>query len=102
MSPDAHFPAAKLLQKFGINKDLTVKIKFILIFSGKYWVFAQGCERKFGGKIPNNRQNEVAENPPGVYAVKEGKGRAEFTTKNLEVPNKLTKKNLKFAHVKKI
>ena len=68
MSPDAHFPAAKLLQKFGINKDLTVKIKFILIFSGKYWVFAQGCERKFGG------------NPPGVYVVKEGKGRAEVTT----------------------
>ena len=90
MSPDAHFPAANLQQKFGINKDLTVKIKFILIFSGKYWVFAQGCERKFGG------------NPPGVYAVKEGKGRAEITTKNLEVPNKLTKKYLKFAHVKKI
>ena len=39
-----------------------------MIFSGKYWVFAQGCERKFGG------------NPPGVYAVKEGKGRAEVTT----------------------
>lgn len=39
-----NFAGAKLLQKFGINKDLTVKIKFILIFSGKYWVFAQGCE----------------------------------------------------------
>ena len=30
------------------------------------------CERKFGG------------NPPGVYEVKEGKGRAEITTKNLK------------------
>jgi len=50
--PGRSFSAAKLLQKFGINKDLTVKIKFILIFSGKYWVFAQGCERKFGGTHP--------------------------------------------------
>ena len=31
------------------------------------------CGRKFGGKIPNNRQNEVAENPLA--------GRAEGTTK---------------------
>jgi len=42
--------AANLLQKFGIHKDLTVKIKFIWIFSGKSLLFAQTSECKFGGR----------------------------------------------------
>ncbi len=41
--------AAKLLQIFGIYKDLTVKNKFIYVFSGKDLLFAQLCECKFGG-----------------------------------------------------
>ena len=39
--------AANLLQKFGIHKDLTVKIKFIWIFSGKSLICALTSERKF-------------------------------------------------------
>lgn len=47
----------KLLQIFGIHKDLTVKIKYIWIFNGKSLVLAQLCERNFGGMCNRRRPN---------------------------------------------
>ena len=43
--------AAKVQQIFGIHKDLTVKIKFIYIFSEKSLLFAQLCDCTFEGSL---------------------------------------------------
>jgi hypothetical protein len=40
---------AKVQQIFGISKDLTIKIKFIYIFSEKDLIFAQVCDCTFEG-----------------------------------------------------
>ena len=39
--------AAKLQQIFVIHKDLTIKMKFIPIFSGKALLLARLCDRTF-------------------------------------------------------
>ena len=49
--------AAKVLQIFEINKALRVKNKFIYIFSGKDLLFAQLCERTFGGTLHTSRED---------------------------------------------
>ena len=43
--------AAKLQQNFGIHKDLAVKMKIYLFFMDKDLLFAQKCDRNFGGTL---------------------------------------------------
>ena len=51
------FCGAKLLKIFGIYKDLTVKIKFIYIFSGKCLLFARLCDCNLGGTLLLSRED---------------------------------------------
>ena len=70
--------ATKLLQIFGIYKDLTVKIEFIRVFSGKYLLFAQLCDCTFEGGASFRFRKE--RHPPRmviILAIRRAEGAAK-------------------------